>query len=113
MVCGRGLAHGQLYLREPACWRYFGSARMANKRAFSPAGSASIARVAAQPVPVIDRRSGESRQAQVFVAVLGGLQLHLRQSHLVAAGARLAGLPYLVLRLPRRNTRDRGAGAGA
>jgi hypothetical protein len=84
---------------------------MANKRAFSPAGSASIARVAAQPVPVIDRRSGESRQAQVFVAVLGGLQLHLRQSHLVAAGARwlgshtwcfafLAGIPAIVVRVP-------------
>jgi hypothetical protein len=43
--------------------------------------------------------------------VLGGLQLHLRQSHLVAAGARwlgshtwcfafLAGIPAIVVRVP-------------
>jgi transposase len=39
---------------------------------------------AGQTMPVIDPRTGEIRSAQIFVAVLGGFQLHLCRSDLDA-----------------------------
>ena len=64
---------------------------------------------AGQTVPVIDRHSGEVRQPQVFVAVLGASS-YTRRGYVVAAVAGLAGLPRPLLRLPRRGAGDRGAG---
>ena len=47
---------------------------------------------AGHSVGVTDRHSGQVRQAQVFVAVLGASSLHLCRGHLDAEPARLAGL---------------------
>src|SRR5437867_4452956 len=57
---------------------------------------------AGDTVPVIvDRLTGEVRQAQIFVAVIGCLELHLRQGDLDASAWRLDWCPHARRRSPR------------
>ena len=54
------------------------------------AGEKLFVDYAGPTVPVIDRTTGEIRQAQIFVAVLGASQLHLRRGDLDPGAAGLA-----------------------
>ena len=67
------------------------------------AGEKAFVDYAGQTVPVIDPKTGEVRQAQVFVAVLGAKQLHLRRSHLDAEPVGLDSLACAGLRVLRWN----------
>ncbi|MGV8041464.1 MAG: hypothetical protein AB2L07_15860 [Thermoanaerobaculaceae bacterium] len=57
-----------------------------------PAGERCFVDYAGQTLEVVDPSTGEVRQAQVFVVVLGGEQLHLCRRHLEPAGRGLPGL---------------------
>ena len=57
------------------------------------AGEKCFVDYAGQTIGVIDRHTGEIRQAQIFVAVLGCSELHLRRSDLDADAAGLARRP--------------------
>ena len=74
------------------------------------AGEKLFVDYAGQTVPVQDPVTGEIREAELFVAVLGGEQLHLRRGHLDPGARRLDRLPPAGLRVLQRSARDRGAG---
>ena len=62
-------------------------------RQFHKAGEKCFVDYAGATVPIINADTGEIREAQIFVAALGCLQLHLRRSHLDPVAAGLARQP--------------------
>ena len=72
-------------------------------------GEKLIVDCAGQTMTVIDRHTGEIRQTQIFVAVLGASSYTFADD-LAAETARLAGLARTLLRLARRYIAAPGAG---
>ena len=66
------------------------------------AGEKLFVDYAGQTVPIVDPQTGEAHDAQIFVAVLRRLQLHLRRGHLDAATPGLDRLTRPCLLLLRR-----------
>jgi transposase len=74
------------------------------------AGEKCFVDYAGQTVAVIERLTGETRAAHIFVAVLGASHSHLRRGHLDRGAARLDWRPCAGLRLLWRDHRDPGPG---
>ena len=102
---------GYSYSRFCELCRSFEKTLSVTMRQTHAAGERLFVDYAGDGVPVvIDRLTGEIRMAQIFVAVLGSIELHLRQGDLDAGAARLDRRPCARLRGDRRRSRTRRAG---
>ena len=102
---------GYSYSRFCELYRAFEKTLSVTMRQTHAAGERLFVDYAGDGVPVvIDRLTGEIRMAQIFVAVLGRFELHLRQGDLDAGAARLDRRPCPRLRGDRRRARTPRAG---
>ena len=108
----RAAAQGVPYSRSRFFERYqdFVGTLRRSMRQTHIAGEKLFVDYAGQTVPVIDAASGEERRAHVFVAVLGGVELHLCRGDVDGDQARLDRRPRQRLDLCRRRACASGAG---